>query len=148
MTAPQVIDALGLEYLDGEGCWIRVLWRTENANAIYGLVTSEDFSALHRLKEDEAWTHVAGAPAQILLLNPGGTHDLITLGTDIDAGQVPHHNIPAGSWQGTITLGEWTLVTCVLSPAFTEFELATVATDLSDWPDARLEIARRMRVTA
>ena len=54
MTAEQVIDALGLEYLDGEGCWIRQLWRTEHANAIYALVTPNDFSAMHRLVEDEA----------------------------------------------------------------------------------------------
>lgn len=147
MTAAQVIDALGLEYLEGEGCWIRLLWRTENANAIYGLVTPQDFSALHRLKEDEAWTYVAGAPAQMMLLHPGGSHELITLGTDIGAGHVPHHNIPAGSWQGTISMGEWTLVTCVLAPAFTEFELANGATDFSAWPGARSEIARRMRVS-
>ena len=54
MTAEQVIDALGLEYLDGEGCWIRLLWRTEHANAIYALLTQTNFSAMHRLVEDEA----------------------------------------------------------------------------------------------
>lgn len=147
MNAQQVIDALGLQYLDGEGCWIRVLWRTENANAIYGLITADDFSAMHRLKEDEAWTYVAGAPAQMLLLHPGGDHELITLGTDVGVGQVPHHNIPAGTWQGTVTVGEWTLVTCILTPPFTEFELATDLSGLSAWDDMREEIDARMRTT-
>lgn len=68
MTAEQVIDALGLEYLDGEGCWVRLLWRTAHANAIYALLTPTDFSAMHRLVEDEAWTFVAGAAAEILAL--------------------------------------------------------------------------------
>lgn len=145
MNAQQVIEALGLEYLDGEGCWISLLWRTERANAIYALLTPEDFSAMHRVGEDEAWTHIAGAPARMLLLHAGGAHELITLGTDVAAGQTPHHRIPGGSWQGTVTSGEWTLASCVLTPPFTDFELATGETDLSPWATAHPEIAARMR---
>lgn len=146
MSAQQVIEALGLEYLEGEGCWIRVLWRTQHANAIYGLITPEDFSALHRLAEDEAWTHVAGDAADMLILHPNGTHERVVLGTDVGAGQVPHHNVPAGTWQGTITSGEWSLVTCVLAPPFSGFELATHDSDLSAWDDMRDEIRARMRI--
>ena len=145
MTAQQIIDALHLEYLEGEGCWISLVWRTENANAIYALITPEDFSAMHQVPEDEAWTHIAGAPAHMLILNPDGSHDTITLGTDIAAGQIPHHRIPGGCWQGTLTTGEWTLVSCVLSPPFSAFELATDETDLSMWVAAEHDIAERMR---
>ena len=147
MTAQQVIDALELAYLEGEGCWISLLWRTEHANAIYALITPTDFSALHRLREDEAWTYIAGAPARILQLNPDGSHELIMLGTDITSGQMPHHRIPGGSWQGTLTSGNWTLVSCVLAPPFTEFELATEESDLAMWSDAREAIAERMRTS-
>ncbi len=145
MTAEQVIDALDMEYLEGEGCWISLLWRSEFANAIYALITPNDFSAMHRLKEDEAWTHIAGAPARILVLAPDGSHESITLGTDLVEGQVPHLRIPGGHWQGTLTDGEWTLVSCVLAPPFTEFELATAQTDLSAWAAAGEQIAARMR---
>ena len=145
MTARQVIDALDMEYLEGEGCWISLLWRSEFANAIYALVTPTDFSAMHRLKEDEAWTHIAGAPAQVLVLHPDSSHELITLGTEVDAGQTPHYRIPGGCWQGTLTEGEWTLVSCVLAPPFTEFELAAAQTDLSTWAAAGEQIAARMR---
>lgn len=148
MNAQQVIENLNMEYLEGEGCWISLLWRTEFANAIYALITPEDFSALHRVKEDEAWTHIAGAPANMLLLNPDGSHDEITLGTDIAAGQVPHYRIPGGSWQGTLTAGQWTLVSCVLAPPFTDFELANGDSDLSPWSDVQELIAVRMRVSA
>lgn len=148
MSAQQVIDALEMHYLDGEGCWIALTWRTEHANAIYALITPDDFSAMHRLNEDEAWTHIAGAPAEMLLLHSDGSHELISLGTDIAAGQVPHHRIPGGCWQGTITSGEWTLVSCVLVPPFSEFELATDDTDLSMWVDVQADIAARMRIPA
>jgi predicted cupin superfamily sugar epimerase len=145
MSAEEVIAALELEYLEGEGCWISLLWRTERANAIYVLITPEDFSAMHRLVEDEAWTFIAGAPAQVLVLHPGGEHESLTLGTDIAAGHVPHHRIPAHTWQGTVTLGSWTLASCVLAPAFTSFELATASTDFSPWSQVSSLIAQRMR---
>ena len=145
MSAEEMIAALGLEYLEGEGCWIRVLWRTEYANAIYALLTPQDFSAMHRLVEDEAWTFVAGDPAQMLVLNDDGTSDTIHLGVDLGAGEVPHFRIPAGAWQGSVTLGDWTLVSCVLAPPFSGFELADENVDWSRWPDARDLIDARMR---
>ena len=148
MSADEVIAALELEYLEGEGCWISLLWRTERANAIYVLITPEDFSAMHRLVEDEAWTFIAGAPAHMLLLHPGGEHESVTLGTDLAAGHVPHHRIPAQAWQGTVTLGSWTLASCVLAPAFTSFELATASTDFTQWSQVAGQIAHRMREDA
>ena len=145
MSAEQVIDALGLEYLEGEGCWITVLWRSEYASAIYALITPEDFSAMHRLVEDEAWTFIAGDPAEILVLHPDGSHESIHLGPELGVGQVPHFRIPAHTWQGTLTSGRWTLVTCVLAPAFSAFELADDATDFARWSEAYPDITRRMR---
>ena len=52
LSAAEVVDILGLEYLEGEGIWFRLLWRTDHGNAIYALVTPEAFSALHVLRED------------------------------------------------------------------------------------------------
>lgn len=147
MSAEEMIAALGLEYLEGEGCWIRLLWRTEYANAIYALLTPQDFSAMHRLVEDEAWTFIAGDPAQMLVLNDDGTSETIHLGVNLSAGEVPHFRIPAGAWQGSVTLGDWTLVSCVLAPAFSGFELADENVDWSRWPNARDLIDARMRTS-
>lgn len=130
-SAEQVIESLGLELLDGEGCWFTVLWRTDHANAIYALLTPGAFSALHVLHEDELWTHIAGDPVELLLLHPGGAHDRLTLGRQ--AGQSPWVRVPAGSWQGARTTGEWSLVICSLSPPFSGLTLAT-AGDLAEWP--------------
>lgn len=145
MTTEQVVESLGLEYLEGEGCWIKVLWRSDYASAIYALITPEDFSAMHRLVEDEAWTYIAGDPAEILVLHPDGSHESVHLGPEVGAGQVPHCRIPAHTWQGTLTSGRWTLVTCVLAPAFSAFELADDETDFTRWPEAYPDITRRMR---
>lgn len=135
MTAQEVIDALALDYLDGEGVWIRVLWRTPRTNAIHCLLTPDDFSGLHRLREDESWVHVAGAPVEMLLLHDDGSHELANLGPDLAAGERPAVLAPAGSWQGSRTRGPWSLVVCTLAPPFTAFELADDTVDLAAWPE-------------
>lgn len=133
MGAAEVIAALGLEYLEGEGVWISLLWRTDHGNAIYGLLTPEDFSALHMLDEDEMWVHVAGAPVDMLALHADGSHSAHVLGTDIGSGQEPAVRVPARSWQGSRTRGDWSLVVCSLAPPFSGFTLAGDDTDLSPW---------------
>ena len=134
LTAAEVIATLQLEYLEGEGVWISLLWRTDHGNAIYGLLTPDDFSALHMLDEDEMWVHVAGAPVEMLVLHPGGRHSVHVLGTDVGLGQEPAVLVPAQSWQGSRTRGEWSLVVCSLAPPFSGFTLAGDDTDLAPWP--------------
>lgn len=142
-TAEQVIERLGLEPLEGEGVWIGHLWRNDHGNAIFGFLTPECFSALHRLREDELWVHVAGAPVDMLMLHPSGEVQIQTLGRDAD--QSLAQLVPAGSWQGSSTQGEWALVTCHLAPAFTAFELADSSTDLAAWSLAQDRIAELIR---
>ncbi len=133
LTAAEVISSLQLEYLDGEGVWISLLWRTDHGNAIYGLLTPDDFSALHMLDEDEMWVHVAGAPVEMLVLHDDGSHSTHVLGTDLDLGHEPAVRVPARSWQGSRTQGDWSLVVCSLAPPFSGFTLAGEETDLGAW---------------
>lgn len=133
LTAADVISALNLEYLEGEGVWIALLWRTDHGNAIYGLLTPDDFSALHMLDEDEMWVHVAGAPVEMLVLHVDGSHSTHVLGTDLDLGHEPAVRVPARAWQGSRTQGDWSLVVCSLAPPFSGFTLAGDDTDLGAW---------------
>ena len=142
LSAEGVIAHLGLEYLEGEGVWIRVLWRTDYANAIYCLLTPDGFSALHRLREDEAWIHVAGAPVEQVVLAPD-----LAAGVTLISSELGHEaavRVPAGCWQGARTTGEWSLVVCMLAPAFTGFELADASTDLAGWPAEAAGLAREL----
>lgn len=143
LSAGEVIAHLGLEHLEGEGVWIGHLWRNESGNAITCLVTPDGFSALHRLREDELWVHVAGAPVDMLLLTPGAPAQRVRLGHD--TGHVFAQLVPAGTWQGSTTTGEWSLVTCSLAPPFSAFELADGQTDLSPWPEAADRIRELIR---
>ena len=136
LSAPEVIDLLGLEYLEGEGVWIKLLWRTPEANAIYGLLTADDFSALHQLHELESWVHVAGAPIDMTILNADHTVTHHVLGQEAGVGQEPQYLVPKDAWQGSTSRGKWSLVVCVLAPPFSGFELAQPGLEFTPWLDA------------
>jgi predicted cupin superfamily sugar epimerase len=50
----------------------------------------------------------------------------LRLGPDLGAGETVQGIVPAGAWQAARSLGAWTLVSCVVAPAFqfSGFELA------------------------
>ena len=56
----------------------------------------------------------------------GAAEEIIRLGADIAAGEVPQVTVPARAWQAAESLGDWTLVGCTVAPGFTfeGFELA------------------------
>lgn len=133
LDAAAVIAHLGLQPLEGEGCWWGLLHRSDSGSAIYALVTPTDFSALHVLGEDELWVHVAGEPVDLLVLHAGGSAERVLLGTG--AGQRPAVLVPAGAWQGASVVRGWGLVVCALSPPFSGLRLATTQEDFSAWPE-------------
>ena len=143
LDAQAVIDELAMEPLEGEGVWIAPVYRSAHGSAIHALLTPEGFSALHRLREDELWVHVAGAPVEMLVLAPDGAVEEPVLGPGRT--QRTMHLVPAGAWQGATPRGPWSLVVCALAPAFSGLELADHSTDLSAWPGAAGRIAELIR---
>jgi uncharacterized protein len=100
-AAERLITSLQLEPLPSEGGFFRQTWRSATASAIYFLLTEADFSALHRIAQDELWHFYAGDRVQHLQLDPrDGTPRLAILGPDVVAGDVPQLVVPAGVWQG------------------------------------------------
>lgn len=94
--------------------------------AIHFLLTAGEVSAWHRIDATEIWHFAAGDPL-VLTLSPNG-HDAEAqrLGPEVLRGQRPHIVVPPGCWQTAETLGRWTLVSCIVAPAFdfAGFELA------------------------
>lgn len=128
MTPDQLIAHYELEPIPREGGLFRQTWAgPERADgrpegtAIVALLTSDDFSALHRLAHDEIWHFYRGDPLELLLLAPDGTSGTAVLGPDILAGQQPQLTVPAGTWMGgrVVAGGEWTLFGCTMAPGFT-----------------------------
>jgi len=169
-TAEAIIRRYGLEPLNQEGGFFRQVWRspvriangrlgagypTEGDHAlgtvIQFLITEESFSAMHRLGTPEHWFYHLGDAAEMLLLHPDGSSELLELGPELSAGQAIHRIVPAGSWQGTrLKSGGrqgFLFGSCVMVPGFewTDFELGARERLAAAYPAAARAIAERTR---
>ena len=127
MTADEIIATLGLKP-HPEGGHYAETWRAEAPDgqrgagtAIYFLLKQGERSHWHRVDAAEIWLWHAGSPLHLEI-----GKDSFTLGADLAAGQRPQIVVPAHHWQAARSLGEWTLVSCTVSPAFdfSGFEMA------------------------
>ena len=137
VEAERIARTLGLQPLPGEGGLFRRTYIDAYCSVIYFMLISPDFSALHSLDGVETYHWYAGSPLR-LLLDPGGQIDQPVLGSDLVAGARPQVVVPAGVWQGSSSLGEWTLAGTTMAPAFewSACHLGRREELVSGWPDA------------
>jgi hypothetical protein len=119
-----------------EGGWYVETWQAQAvgaarpaASAILFLLAAGERSHWHRLDADEVWQWSAGDDLELRIWTPG--NDAIAMhrlgGGVADAiATVVQAIVPKGAWQTARTLGAWTLVGCIVAPAFDfdGFELA------------------------
>ena len=140
ITADAIITALDLAPLP-EGGWYRQTWIADAAEgerasgtAIYFLLKGGETSHWHRVDATEIWLYHAGAP---LILSRAATEQgpatEAVIGPDISAGQKPQLIVLPHYWQAARSSGDWTLVSCTVSPGFL-FEGFTLAPPGFDIP--------------
>lgn len=146
-----------------EGGWFRETYRSVGeivepqvfdgprnfSTAIYFLLTSESFSAFHRIRSDEVWHFYAGDGITVHEIDAQGRHTAHRLGAEPSRNEVFQLVIPAGSWFASEVAegGEYGLVGCTLAPGFDfrDFEMAKRAALLHDFPQHREVISRLCR---
>jgi len=98
------------------------------STCIYFLLTSDNFSAFHRINQDEIWHFYQGSPVLIHMISENGEYSKVEVGNNITDGQMPQFVIPAGYWFAAQVKNEeaYSLVGCTVSPGFDfrDFELA------------------------
>lgn len=90
------------------------------STAIYFLLEGEDFSALHRIKQEEVFHFYDGSGLTLHLIEPAGTYAAFKLGRDLAAGELPQAVVPAG-WLFGATVNDprsYSLVGCTVAPGF------------------------------
>ena len=116
-----------------EGGHYRELWRDYRPSGERGAGTSILFlladgerSHWHRVDAAEIWLWHAGAPLLLGIAGTGGRCERLRLGPNLTGGEVLQAVVPARGWQEAISLGGWSLVSCVVAPAFefSGFEMA------------------------
>jgi len=128
LPASSVIEVLRLQP-HPEGGHYRELFRDLPPQGGRGVATSILFllaagerSHWHRIDAVEIWIFQAGAP----LLLGIDTGPELRIGPDLAAGEVLQSVVPVGAWQQARSAGGWSLVSCIVAPAFefAGFELA------------------------
>ena len=125
-----------------EGGWYRQTWVADGAvdakgrpsgTAIYFLLEGGKPSHWHTVDATEIWLYHAGAPLVLSTAadDAGPATDRV-IGPDIAAGQVPQLIVAPFHWQAARTTGDWTLVSCTVSPGFnfSGFTLAAPGFDI------------------
>jgi predicted cupin superfamily sugar epimerase len=116
-----------------EGGHYREVWRDRPASggrgaasSILFLLESGERSRWHRVDAAELWLWQAGAPLALGVCAADGVPYQVRLGPDLSQGETLQHTVPVGAWQDARSLGRWTLVSCVVAPAFefAGFEMA------------------------
>jgi len=133
--ACRIIEALELRP-HPEGGWYRQTWvgpevaGRASGTAIHFLLKAGERSHWHRVDADEIWLWHAGAPL-VLSLGEAEARE-VRLGPDVLGGEAPQVLVPAGWGQAAVSTGDWTLVSCTVSPGFRfeGFELAPLGWDL------------------
>ncbi len=115
-----------------EGGHYRELWNPPApdggrgvASSILFLLAEGERSRWHRIDATEIWIWQAGAPLLLGMADADG-HRTLRLGPDLRQDEALQGLVPRQAWQEASGLGAWTLVSCVVAPAFRfeGFELA------------------------
>jgi uncharacterized protein len=137
-----IIDHLGMQPHPEGGYYVETFRDPGRDGArgavscIHYLLQAGENSAWHKVDAAEIWHFAAGDSLVLTLSTNGDDTTTHHLGPQLDVGQRPHVVVPAGCWQAAESLGRWTLVSCIVAPAFRfdGFELAPF-----DWHPASRE---------
>lgn len=128
-----------------EGGWFKEIYRADesvkaehlperykgerhHSTSIYFLLTSDTFSAFHRIKSDELWHFYTGSSVTVYMIDVKGNYSEVKLGSNAEDGEVFQCVIPKNVWFGAMVNepDSFSLVGCTVSPGFhfDDFELA------------------------
>ena len=120
------------------------------STGIYYLLQSEDFSAFHRIHQDEMWHFYSGDALEITMISEDGVLSSILLGQDLKNGDVFQFTVPKHYWfAARVTKpNSYALVGCTVAPGFDfkDFELADRDKLIAQFPQHQDVITSLTRV--
>ena len=116
------------------------------STGIYFLLDKNQFSAFHRIKQDEIWHFYAGSTLLLHMINKDGNYKLIKVGNNIKDGQFFQYVVPAGTWFSSEVedKNSFSFCGCTVSPGFDfrDFEMPKRKKLLSKFPNQQKIISR------
>lgn len=109
--------------------------------SVYFLLSHDDFSAFHQLKQDEIWSFHYGSPICVHTIDLDGTYTKYKVGLNIENGETLQCMVKAGQWFCSNIEEEngYAVVGCVVAPGFdfADFELGHTKELLKKFPQHR-----------
>jgi uncharacterized protein len=110
------------------------------STAIYFLLRTQDFSALHVVASDEVWHHYCGDALELHCFDRERGHRCVRLGSDLLDGQRPQHVVAHGELQAArVVPGRhgFVLCGCTVAPGFdfADFRMPPRAELLASFPE-------------
>ena len=119
------------------------------STGIYFLLVSQNFSAFHRIRQDEMWHFYDGAPIDLHIITAQGKYELIKIGRDLSNGEIPQFVVKAGDWFASEVSVEdgYSLAGCTVSPGFDfeDFEMADRFKLQNEFPEHAMVIEKLTR---
>lgn len=98
------------------------------STGIYFLITSDVFSAFHKIESDEMWHFYDGAALAVYIITASGELEILKIGNNIENGEKLQGVVPAGCWFASKVAipNSYSLVGCTVAPGFdfNDFKLA------------------------
>ncbi len=135
----ELIDKLQLEK-HPEGGYFKETYRSETllpesalpsefssdrnaSTCIYFMLTSDEFSAFHKVNQDEAWHFYLGETITLHRVSHEGEYSQVSIGNDFSQKETPQFVVPAQHWFAAEikTEDSFALVGCTVAPGF-DFE--------------------------
>ncbi|WP_439127926.1 cupin domain-containing protein [Polaribacter sp.] len=136
MDAKTIIDHFNLQE-HPEGGYFKEVYRSKGTIAeenlqeyfegnrnyctsIYFLLTSDKFSAFHKINQDEIWHFYKGSTLKLHTISPQGEYSFTLIGDDFKNDEVFQFTVPAHYYFAAEVLDKdsFSLVGCTVSPGF------------------------------
>lgn len=121
-----------------------------HSTGIYYLLESKDFSAFHRINQDEMWHFYKGDALTLTMISEQGELSTLKIGSDIVNGEVPQAVIPKGYWFAAKVEqpNTYALLGCTVAPGFDfqDFELADRQKLIDQFPQHKNIITALTRI--
>lgn len=157
MNAKEIIDFFDLK-IHPEGGYFKETYRSKgeissenlshhfNGNrnyctSIYFLLTSDKFSAFHKINQDEIWHFYTGTTLKLHQISPKGEYSTILIGNNFLNDEIPQYTVPAHYYFAAevIEKDSFAFVGCTVSPGFDfkDFVLPSCSTLTKEFPKHR-----------
>ncbi|TXD52069.1 MULTISPECIES: cupin domain-containing protein [unclassified Polaribacter] len=107
--------------------------------SIYFLLTSDKFSAFHKISQDEIWHFYTGTTLKLHMISLDGTYSFVMIGNDFVKGEIPQFTVPAHHYFAAEVTekNSFSFTGCTVSPGFDfrDFVLPTCAELSKEFPE-------------